>query len=142
MSLFEASLAVANRSGKRAANVAEDLGFEQRFRNGTAVERHEAIRFARAVVVNRPCDDFLAGPGLTRNKNGAVGRRHGFEKLEQSGHRAAFADKSLEAMSIVQLRTEVGVFGFELTLLESRIEHVQELSNLKRLADEIPRAAL
>ena len=65
--LFEAPLTVADGAGERAANVAKELRFEQRLGNRTAVQRDEALHAARAVLMNRPCDDFLAAPCLARD---------------------------------------------------------------------------
>ena len=85
--LLEPSLAVADRAGERAAHVAEELGFEQRFGNGAAVERDEAMHAARAVVVNRARDDFLAGAGLAGDEDRAGGGGDRLEELKQPRHR-------------------------------------------------------
>ena len=45
-------------------------------------------------------------------------------------------------IALFELRAQVGVLGFQPSLLERRVEHVQQFVDLKRLADEIPRAAL
>ena len=58
--LFEAALTVADRTGERAAHVTEQFGFEQRFRNGAAVDRHEPVGAPRAGMVNRSRGEFLA----------------------------------------------------------------------------------
>ena len=49
---------------------------------------------------------------------------------------------ALESVPLLELRAQVGVLRLQPPLLERRIEHVQQLVDLKRLADEIPRAAL
>jgi hypothetical protein len=72
--LFEASLAVPDRASERPAYVAEELGFEEILGNRAAVERDEAVRAPRAVVMNRPRDDFLSGAGFAGDQNRAVGR--------------------------------------------------------------------
>ncbi len=64
------------------------------------------------------------------------------EQLKQPLHRRTLADEPLEAIALVELRAQVGVLGLEAALLERRVEHVQQLVDLKRLADEVPRAAL
>ena len=135
--LLEPPLAVADRAGERAAHVAEQLGLEQRLGNRAAVERDEAVHAPRAVVVNRARDDFLAGAGLAGDENRAVGRRDGFEQLKQPRHRAALADDALEAVALLELRAQVRVLRLQPPLLERRIEHVQQLVDLKRLADEV-----
>ena len=47
-----------------------------------------------------------------------------------------------EAVPLFELRAQVRVLRFQPPLLERRVEHVQQLVDLKRLADEVPRAAL
>ena len=47
-----------------------------------------------------------------------------------------------EAVPLLELRAQVRVLGFQAPLLERRIERVQQLVDLKRLVDEIGRAAL
>ena len=59
--LLEPSLPRADRAGERAADVAEELRLEQRFRNRAAVERDEAVGAARAAVMNRARGELLAG---------------------------------------------------------------------------------
>ena len=66
---------------------------------------------------------------------------HRFEQLKEPRHRAALADDALEPIPLLELRAQVRVLRFQPPLLERRVEHVQQLVDLKRLADEIPRAA-
>jgi hypothetical protein len=70
----EATLLGEGRTGEGAAHVPEQLGFEQRLRDGGAIhfdERHVALRAAR---VNRARDQLLAGAGLARRGCGRRGR--------------------------------------------------------------------
>ena len=64
--LFETSLASADGPGERAADMTEQLGLEQGFGDGAAVQRDESMRAAGAVVVNGPRHYLLACPGLAR----------------------------------------------------------------------------
>jgi len=97
---------------------------------------------SRAVVVDGARDDFLPCSGLTGNQERAVGRGHGFQQLKQVGHRAALADDPFEPIALLELRAQVGILGPQPPLLERRIEDVEQLVDLKWLADEIPRAEL
>ena len=63
-------------AGERTAHVAEELGFEKRFGNGSAVNGHEGLRSAWARFVNSPSDELLTRAGLTRAEDGA--RRGGY----------------------------------------------------------------
>ena len=62
------------RAGERPCFVAEQLAFENAFRQGGDVERHERLAFARAVLMHGPGDEFLAGAVLALDQHGAVGR--------------------------------------------------------------------
>ena len=73
---------------------------------------------ARAVVMNRARDQFLACAGLTVNEHGAVHRRHQFERGEERLHRAVAADDVLEAELAFELRLELGVLLAQTLLLE------------------------
>ena len=140
--LLEATLAVADRPGERAAHVAEEIRFEQRLGDRAAVERDEPLTAARAVVMNRARHDFLAGAGLAGDQDRAVGRRNRLEQLEETLHHRALADEPFEAVALLELRAQVRVLRFQPPLLERGVERVQQLVDLKRLADEIPRASL
>ena len=69
--LLEASLARADRAGEGAAHVAEELGLEQRLGNRAAVDRDEAVRAARAGVVDRARGELLAGAGFAGDQHRA-----------------------------------------------------------------------
>ena len=59
---FENAHAIAIGAGERSLERAEQLAFEQRGRDGSAVHRHERLARARAVAVNHARHQFLAGP--------------------------------------------------------------------------------
>ena len=139
--LFEPALPVADGARERASHVAEDFGFEQRLGDCAAVQRDEAVHLPRAVVVDRARDHFLAAARFPRHENRAVGRGHGFEELKQLLHRPALPDDAFETIAFLELGTKVRVLGLQSALLERRIEHVQELVDLKWLADEVEGAA-
>ena len=87
--LFESSLSRADGARERAAHVTEQLCFEERLWNRTAVECDEALRPPRAVVMNRTRNDFLTGAGLAGDQDRAVRSRHGLEQMKQLLHRTA-----------------------------------------------------
>src|SRR3954454_19028704 len=111
MRLLEAALTGADRAGERAAHMSEEFRLEQRLRNGTAVESHEAVGSPRAVVVNGPGDHFFAGARLTGHQDRAARGRDGLEQLKQRLHRAAAAENAAKLVALFELRAQVGVFG-------------------------------
>src|SRR3954464_11818135 len=116
--LFEPSLPRADGAGERTADMAEQLRFEQRFRNRAAVQCDESVRAPWTVVMNCPGGEFLAGAGFARDENGTRRRGDGLEQLEQLAHDTAVADESVDAIPILELRSQIRVFRFEATLLE------------------------
>jgi hypothetical protein len=135
--LLEPPLPRADRTGKRTAYVAEELGFEQRFRNRAAVQRDEAVRAPRTVVMDGASRQFLAGTGLAGDQNGTGRCRNCFEQLKKLAHNAAAANESVNAIPIFELRSQVCVFRFESTLFERGAKDMQQRVELERLGDEV-----
>ena len=104
--------------------------------------RDETVRAARAVVVNRPRRELLAGAGLAGDEHRARRRRDGLEQLKEIAHRAAAADQAVDAIALLELRAQVGVLGSQAALLERRVQHVEQRVELKRLGDEVGGALL
>ena len=87
-------------AGERALDVAEELGLGETLGNRRGVERDEMLIVARAVVVNRPRDQLLAGAGLALDQHRAVHRRDELERREDAAHRRAAADDVVEAEAV------------------------------------------
>src|SRR5205814_6036741 len=64
---------VAYRPGEGAAHVAEELGFEQGWRERRAVDGPKRSPGAGALGVDRARHELLARPGLAADQRGAVG---------------------------------------------------------------------
>ncbi len=107
-----------------------------------ALKRDEALIRARAVVVNRPRDQLLAGAGLALNQHGAVHRRDQLQGLEDLLHRRALADDVVEAVAIAQLRAQFGVLLPQAPLVDAGRQHARQLRQLERLDEEVDGAAL
>src|SRR5207237_10229285 len=106
-----------NGASERAARVTEELRLEQRFRNGAAVERGEAISAPLAAVMNRPRGQLLACPCLASDEHRTRRRRDGLEQLKEVAHHAASADEAVDSISLLELRSQVRVFRAEPALL-------------------------
>ncbi len=63
------------RAGERAGLVAEHFALEQIFRQAAAVDGHEIVLAATAVIVQATSHHFLAGSGFANHQH--VGRRIG-----------------------------------------------------------------
>ena len=142
MGQLEAADAAGDRARERALRVAEQLGLGERLGNSRRVEADEPLIRARAVVVNRARDQFLARAGLALNQHGAVHRRHELEALEHRLHRGALADDVVEPVPVAQLRPQLGVLLAEPRLVDRRCQHAGEMWQLHRLDEEVDGAAL
>src|SRR5215510_2842314 len=143
MSLVQTALPVADRTRKRAFHVSEELRFQKRLWNSAAVQGHETLHPARAVLVDGPGDDFLAASRLAGDQNRAVCRRDGFEELKEPDHWLTSAhDALIESILLFQLCTEVRVLRAQPPLFQRRVQHMKQRIDLKWLADEVVRAAL
>jgi hypothetical protein len=122
--------------------MAKEFGLEQRLGDGAAVERDETLMAPRARLMDRARDHLLAGSGFAGDENRRRRRRNRFDQLKQRAHRRAAADDRAGSKALVKLLPQICVFSFESLLLESRLQHVQQLVELKRLGDKIRRPTL
>ena len=71
--MFDAADAFALGAGERTALMAEQLAFEDGFRNRRAVERDEGVSRARAEIMQAARDLLLAAAGVAANQDVDVG---------------------------------------------------------------------
>ena len=69
---FEQPDAVFVGAGERPFAMAEQLALDQRFGQGAAVDGHERLSRAQALIVHRAGDQFLAGAGLAQDQHRGV----------------------------------------------------------------------
>jgi hypothetical protein len=72
-SLLQPSDLPGDGAREGAALMAEQLRFEERFRQRRAVHRHERLRGSGRALPEEPCDDLLAGPRLSGDEYGGLG---------------------------------------------------------------------
>ena len=88
--------------------------------------------------MNRPRDQLLAGPGLTQDQHGCVGRRHRFHLLQHRLQTTAFADDFLEVVLGAQLLLEIAFFLFQLAAeLDNPAKTVVDLDGPGNLAGRL-----
>src|ERR1700683_3801533 len=80
--------------------MAKKFAFEQIERNRSAIELYVGAAAARADIVNRAGDEFLAGAGFTLEKNGGIGGRDAFDVREDGFESRATANQLLESALI------------------------------------------
>ena len=91
--LLEFADAARHRAGKRALLVAEQLGFEQRFRDGRAVDANERLLGPVRARVHIARQHFLAGARFAGDQNRGVARRDLQRKLDHARHRLVAIDE-------------------------------------------------
>ena len=88
--------------------------------------------------MNRPRDQLLSGPGLTKDQHGCGGRSDGFHLLQHRLQAVAFADDFLEVVLGAQLLLEIALFLFELAAeLDNSAKAVVDLDDPGDLAGRL-----
>ena len=77
--------------GKRAFLVAEELGFQQRFRQRTAVHDDVGAALTWAKVMDRASEKLLACPALTLDEHRTLAFRDGRQDLKELPHASILA---------------------------------------------------
>ena len=95
--------------------MAEKFGFEKRFRQRGAVDRHKRPLLDRALVVDGAGDEFLARPGFAPDQNARRRRRDLADLAENLAHEARIADHFRRFTQVFQ-----GGAKFEVLLFKRR----------------------
>ena len=85
-------LAVLVGAGEGALDVAEQLGFQKRFRKRSAIDGDERLLAAGAVFVDGAGDEFLARAGFSGDQDAAGLRSDGHDHVKDRAHLRAVAD--------------------------------------------------
>ena len=72
---LEPAFLLRHGASERAALVPEQFAFEQRLREGGAIDRDKRLSRARAVEMNRACRQFLAGTGFAGDEDSRIDAR-------------------------------------------------------------------
>ena len=133
---FEQAGALAGRTGKGAAHVAEQFRFQQRVGEAGAVHGEEGLRGAAAEIVYGARHQFLARARFAHDQRGGIGARRLRDQLVDHHHGSAAAHQA--GMREVQ---RLGFGSRGVIRLAPRIQvAAQQLHysrDLERLADEI-----
>src|SRR5579883_977930 len=105
---LEESNAVVQRPGECAADMSEQLGFEQAVHHGGAIADYEWTARSRAEGVKGASGQFLAGPRFAGDQNRAEIWCNPLQARKHRRHFSATADHCGELCA-----TRRGLFGFE-----------------------------
>ena len=83
---------IAVGAGEGSAEVAEEFALDELLGKRTAVHRDEGARGTRALLVESPCDEFLARAGLALDQHARVAAREAADVRSQPLDRFARAD--------------------------------------------------
>ncbi len=96
---LEASGSIVHRSGERALDVAEELAFQQAFRQSPAVHADVGTRRSRTQVVDGPGDQFLACSSFTHDQDAGTRGCHLPGRPKNLPHGRAFTEDTGQAPS-------------------------------------------
>ena len=100
-------------AGESALHVAEELGFEQRFGKGAAIDGDEGRFGASAVFVDGAGNEFFSRAAFSSNQHAAILRRDVFDQVENGAHIGAGADDVVETGEAAKLAAQIAGFLFE-----------------------------
>src|SRR6202034_4019475 len=110
VSRLEQAATIFVRTGEGTAQIAEQFGFQQRFRESTAINGDEGGFSARGIFVNGAGDEFLPGAAFSGDKHAAGLRRDGFDQVKKIAHFGAGTDDVIETGEAAELATQFAGF--------------------------------
>ena len=131
--VLELAHAIGRGVGKRPAHVAEQLALQDVLAQGGAVERHERLVLARAVLMDGLGDQLLARAGVALDQHAGVGRGDPLEPVDHVVHLRAVADDALEAELFVQPAVQLGVGPPQPQTGRGLVGHRPQLAQIERL---------
>ncbi len=108
----------ADRAGKRAARMAEQLRFQQLFRQRAAVNGDKRVFGARAGVMDGLRQNLFAGTALAVNQHADIRLRHHMRLLQQPQHHGTSGDNRLAPLFVACGR------GMRQRIIDSFIQRV------------------
>ena len=142
VALLETPDALGHRTGERAFLVPEKLAFQQGLGDRRAVDRHEKLVAAPAVMVDRAGHQFLAGTALAGDHHRGLAVRDAAHHLEHLLHRLGLADDAVLVLVDGELRLEGSRRAHLALRLQRRIDDDLQVEGQRFLADEVVRSQL
>ena len=122
--------------------VAEELGLEQRGRDGRGRDAHEGTAGAAAVVVQGPRHHFLARPGLAAEEHADVARGHAPDGLVDLLHGRVPPHEGAELPDLLEPRLERGDFLREPARRQRALGEQERLVEVEGLGEVVVGALL
>ncbi len=99
----------SRRTSKSALFMTKEFRFDQLRGHRGAIQGNESIFMALRLLMNRPCYQFLAGPGFAQNANTCFACGHALDLREQLLQRRARSNQLVFPQTMPQFT----VFVFE-----------------------------
>ena len=117
--------------------MAEELAFDQRWRDRAAVEGDKRLAGAPRETVNRPSGDFLPGAGSAGDQDGSAGASDPADDLEDARHRLGAAHEVAQAAGLLQLGPQGLDFRLQAPSVGQPVEDDLELRGAQRLHEVV-----
>src|SRR5262245_30513912 len=134
--LSDQALAVLNRAGERAFDVAEQFGFDQLFRQGGAVDLHQLLFGAERIEVDGVSDQLFSGARFADDQHVGVAFGDAFDRLIDHLHRFRRANDA-RIFAALDVAAEALRFAEEPAPLQRLVGQQQNLVALERFFDKI-----
>ena len=125
------------RSGERPSHVTEEFGLQQARRQSATVYREKWLGCTPAALVDSPGHEFLARAGLAHDEDGAPGRRHAIDEVEDPTHGLRAAHQARKARRGRQALLQLDIFLGEPVALQRPFADQQELVDTEGLLDVV-----
>src|SRR5262249_1611504 len=125
------SLAIRNCSRERPLHISEELGFEEGFRECSAVNRNKGSRRPVRHVVNCACSQLFSSSRFTGYQYRRCRRRDSLNHLVDGLHLWRSADYVVERVALTQLSLEQHVFLSQVLLFERLFDGNFQLLDVK-----------
>jgi hypothetical protein len=126
--------------GERAPQVTEQLALEQRCRHRRAVDRDERLVATRRQMMDRACDQLLAGARFSSDEHGRVAVGHTPHELDRLADRRAAAGDALGAGIGIGMGAEPYELALEREVIDRTRYRDRQGIDLHRFRDEVVRA--
>ena len=134
---LEAAATCDQRAGKGTALVAEELVFDQGFRDAGTEKGDKGTFSTSAFAVDGPGEQLLAGACLTGNQDGDITGGDFLGQLEDLLHTEGGAQHAVHASLGMLAGTQLEKLGFDLAGLVSATEDEAELDHVRGVGDGV-----
>ena len=130
--VFELADPVAGGIGERTPHMAEQFTLQNVLAERRAVESHEGLALAGAVLVDGLGHEFLARARLPLDQHRGIGWSDPLEPLDQSQHLRTRSDDALEAELLVEPAVEFEILPLETNASRGLLDSRPEVGEIKR----------